>query len=133
MRKLAINITFKPTGGVLAQVNQLILNIDSYDFNQIVFYSTRDNAHLFENITSNKVTLKYVLFSSKSIIFRTIWEQLLLPFLLFTNQIDLLFCPGNISPIINTKKKVQWIHTIGPFEKNFISSFSFRTSCVLII
>jgi len=133
MRKLAINITFKPTGGVLAQVNQLILNIDSYDFNQIVFYSTRDNAHLFENITSNKVTLKYVLFSSKSIIFRTIWEQLLLPFLLFTNQIDLLFCPGNISPIINTKKKVQWIHTIGPFEKNFISSFSFRKRCVLII
>lgn len=133
MRKLAIDLTFKPTGGVLAQINQLILNIDSYDFNKIIFYTTRDNAQLFKNIKSNRVILNYVTFSNRSIIFRAIWAQLILPFLLILHQIDLLLCLGNISPIINTKKKVQWIHTIGPFEKTFISSFPFRQRCILLV
>jgi glycosyltransferase involved in cell wall biosynthesis len=133
MSKLAIDVTFKPTGGVLTQINQLILNIDSYEFNEIIFYTTHDNALLFENLSLNNVTIKYVLFSSKSLILRAIWAQIFLPLLLVLNQIDLLFCPGNISPIVNTRKKVQWIHTIGPFEKNFISSFAFRERCILSI
>ena len=133
MSKLAIDVTFKPTGGVLTQLNQLIVNIDSYEFNEIIFYTTHDNDSLFENINLNKITIKYVLFSSRSLILRTIWAQVFLPFLLVFNQIDLLFCPGNISPIVNTRKKIQWIHTIGPFEKDFISSFAFRERCILII
>ena len=65
MRKLGIDITFKPTGGVLAQINQLILNLESYDFEQIIFYTTPDNKNLFENINSNKVVVNVVPFSSK--------------------------------------------------------------------
>jgi len=133
MRKLGIDITFKPTGGVLAQINQLILNLESYDFEQIIFYTTPDNKNLFENINSNKVVVNVVPFSSKSLLFRTIWAQMILPVLLIIYGIDILFCPGNISPIINVKKKVQWIGTIGPFEKNFISFFSFKSRVVLFI
>jgi len=57
MSKLAIDVTFKPTGGVLTQLNQLIVNIDSYEFNEIIFYTTHDNDSLFENINLNKITI----------------------------------------------------------------------------
>ncbi len=133
MHTLAIDLTFKPTGGTLAQINQLIRNSNSYDFENIVFFITNDNVHLFKNSNNKKIILKYVNFSNQSIILRTIWAQILLPILLVINHIDILLCPGNISPILNSKKKAQWIHTIGPFEKDFISSFPFRERLILYV
>lgn len=126
MRTLAIDLTFNPTGGTLAQVNQIIENLSSYDFDKILFYITPDNRHLFREKNDKKIILKCVKFSNQSIILRTIWAQIILPVLLVLNQVDLLFCPGNISPIFNSKRKVQCIHTIGPFEKDFVSYFSFK-------
>ena len=117
----------------MVQIIQIIKNLDTYDFDNVVFYITTDNFHLFENNNDKKIILKCVKFSNKSIILRTIWAQMILPILLVLNRIDVLFCPGNISPIFNSKKKLQWIHTIGPFEKNFISSFAFRERLILII
>ena len=39
-----------------------------------------------------------------------------MPIISINDKIDVLFCPGNISPIIKTTKvKAQWIATIGPF------------------
>tara|TARA_B110000008_G_C16911035_1_gene540730 strand:- start:260 stop:1165 length:906 start_codon:yes stop_codon:yes gene_type:complete len=58
---------------------------------------------------------------------------MILPILLVLNCVDVLFCPGNISPIFCSKKKIQWIHTIGPFEKNFVSYFAFRERLILIV
>jgi len=85
-----------------------------------------DNKHLFQNKNDKNVTLKCVKFPNKSIVLRTIWAQIILPVLLVLDHVDLLFCPGNISPIFNSKKKVQCIHTIGPFEKDFIAYFSLK-------
>ena len=131
MRKLAIDLTYKPTGGSIPQITQIINNIDSYDFDKFIFYITNDNLDFFKNNNNKKITLNCVSFSNKSIIFRTIWAQIVLPILLIIGNIDVLFCPGNISPIINSKKKVQWIGTIGPFEKDFISFFSFKNRVIL--
>jgi glycosyltransferase involved in cell wall biosynthesis len=134
MRKLAIDFTFQATGGVLARVNQLIKNINSYDFDEVIFFIASDNRHHFENShIDKKIILKYVKFSNKSIILRTIWVQILLPILLVLNHIDVLYCPVGISPIINIKKKVQYMHTIGPFERDFISFFNFRQRVILYI
>ena len=49
MRKLAIDLTYQPTGGTLAQIIQIITNIDSYDFDKVVFYITQDNTNLFKD------------------------------------------------------------------------------------
>ena len=133
MRRLAVDLTYQPTGGTLNQIIQIIENIESYNFDDVIFYLSYDNLHLIPNNVSNKVSLKQLNFSKKSIILRTIWAQLILPLLLIFDKVDVLFCPGNISPIINTKKKVQWIHTIGPFEKKFISSFPFKEKFILIV
>ena len=133
MRKLAVDLTYQPTGGSLTQIIEIIKNVDSYDFAKVVFYITSDNINLFEGTNEKKIILKNVLFSNKSIIVRTIWAQIILPISLIVNRVDVLFCPGNISPIFNSKKKAQWIATIGPFEKNFISSYAFRERLKLII
>ena len=131
MTKLAIDLTYQPVGGALAQIKEIINNVHCFNFDNIVFYLARENTYLFDDIVNDKIILKTLSFSTKSIIIRTIWAQFLLPISLIKNNIDALFCPGNISPIINSKKKVQWIGTVGPFEKNFISSFSLKEKVIL--
>ena len=133
MSILAVDLTYQPTGGTLSQIIEIIKNIDSYDFNKVVFFTTKDNLYLFENTNEEKVILKNVFFSNKSIVIRTIWAQIVLPILLILNRIDILFCPGNISPIFNTRIKTQWIGTIGPFENKFISSFSMKEKIKIYI
>ena len=133
MSILAVDLTYQPTGGTLSQIKEIIKNIDSYDFNKVVFFTTKDNLYLFENTNEEKVILKNVFFSNKSIVIRTIWAQIVLPILLILNRIDILFCPGNISPIFNTRIKTQWIGTIGPFENKFISSYSMKEKIKIYI
>ena len=133
MTKLAIDLTYQPMGGALAQINEIIKNIDSCDFDNVVFYLSNDNLHFFDDTNDTKIILHPVPFSNKSIIFRTIWAQLILPVSLIVNHVDVLFCPGNISPLLNLRKKVQWIGTVGPFEKNFIPLFGLKTKIILIL
>lgn len=113
--KIAIDITYTPSGGSLSQ----ILNMKKY-FNlnkniDIVIYSKRKNIDLLENVIkdNDKVVLSWL--ADLSVMTRIIWEQLFLPFYLKNDRIDLIFCPGNISPYFSPVKTVQWIGTIGPF------------------
>ena len=133
MSKLAIDLMYQPVGGALAQINEIIRNIESYSFSEVVFYLTRENRHLFDGCDSKKIVLKFVPFSNTSIVVRTLWAQLLLPFLLIITRVDVLFCPGNVSPIFGFVKKAQWVGTVGPFEPNFISSFGWKQKIVLFI
>jgi glycosyltransferase involved in cell wall biosynthesis len=133
MSKLAVDLTYQPVGGALAQINEVIKSVESYSFNKVVFYLSKENRHLFDKCDSKKVVLKFVPFSNTSIVFRTLWVQLLMPFLLMITRVDVLFCPGNISPIFSFVKKTQWIGTVGPFEPNFISSFGLKQKIVLFV
>jgi len=56
-----------------------------------------------------------------------------LPVSLIINNINVLFCTGNISPIFCSKKKSQWIGTVGPFVAGFIDSFPWRQKIVLFV
>lgn len=132
MSKLAIDLTYQPVGGALAQIQETIKHVEYYRFEKILFYCTPDNLHLFNGINEKKIVILPVKFSNKSIFIRTIWAQLILPFSLVYNHVDILFCPGNISPIINLRKKAQWIGTVGPFESGFISSFPFKEKLILL-
>jgi len=133
MNKLAIDLTYQPVGGALSQIKELINNVNIYDFDKVVFYITRDNLHLFKGTDSTKVELKIVRFSNKSIAIRTLWSQIISPISLVLNNISILFCTGNISPIICSRKKAQWIGTVGPFVGGFISSFPWRQRFILFV
>ena len=133
MSKLVIDLTFNPVGGALSQIKEIINNIDLYIFDEILFYSTRENNHLFQDVNTNKIKVIFVPFSNKSIILRSFWAQFILPFHLLIDKSNILFCPGNISPILNFTKKAQWIGTVGPFEKNFIYFFGLKQRIILFI
>jgi glycosyltransferase involved in cell wall biosynthesis len=133
MNKLVIDLTFNPVGGALSQIKEIINNIESYAFDEVLFYSTHENYHLFQDINADKIKVLFVPFSNRSIVLRSLWAQLILPFHLLIDGNNLLFCPGNISPIVNSTKKVQWIGTVGPFEEKFLSFFSFKKRIVLLI
>jgi glycosyltransferase involved in cell wall biosynthesis len=63
-----------------------------------------------------------------------LWLQILLPISIKKNNIDILFCPGNISPIIkSTKIKSQWIATIGPFCKDMYKENNLFTRLSLFL
>jgi glycosyltransferase involved in cell wall biosynthesis len=133
MGKLAIDLTYQPVGGSLAQIIEIIKNVDAYRFDKVIFYIVKENRHLFEGYNDKKIILKIVPFSNTSIFLRTFWAQFLLPFLLKLDGIDVLFCPGNISPIFSIVKKVQWIGTVGPFENDFIAAFPWKQKIVLFV
>jgi len=133
MSKLAIDLTYQPVGGSLAQITEIIKNIDSYNFSEVVFYLTKENRHLFDGFNSTKIVFAFVPFSNTAIVIRALWAQLLLPFSLRIKGVDVLFCPGNVSPILSFVKKVQWVGTVGPFEPNFISSFRWKQKIILFI
>jgi len=133
LKTLAIDLTYQPVGGAISQIKEIIKNIDVYSFDRVYFFVTSDNMHLFEDVENIRIQLIRVGFSNKSIMIRSIWAQIILPISLVLRNIDLLFCPGNISPIINSRKKVQWIGTVGPFEEGLIKTFGLRKKIILFI
>ena len=83
MSKLAIDLTYQPVGGALAQIIEIIKNVETYSFSKVIFYTTKENLYLFDECIESKVVVKIVQFSNSAIIFRTLWAQIFLPFLRF--------------------------------------------------
>ena len=89
MKNLGIDLSFQPIGGSLQHVHAVINDLNLYKFDRITFYAAKDNLHLFKGLTDNRVIIKRLIFSSKSLILRTIWAQLILPVILIIDQIDI--------------------------------------------
>jgi glycosyltransferase involved in cell wall biosynthesis len=133
MTVLAIDLTFRPYGGSYTQILNIFKHLDEYQFEKFIIYSSKENYDEFKNFASKKVVFKVSKFASFSKLARFLWVQLILPFLLLFDDILLLFCPGNFSPIISFTKKIQWIGTVGPFEKDFYNGFSLIQKLNLLI
>ena len=120
--KIAIDITHSPSGGAVTQILKMLEVFNQIDELEIVIYSKKSNNNLISHLTANNRVILSKL-SDLSIIGRILWGQLLLPFYLMRENVDVLFCPGNIGPIFSPVKTVIWIGTIGPFFKDFIKNF----------
>jgi len=113
--KVGINVSGSPSGGSVTQIQNMIYYLSHVKNIELVIYSKKNNNSIFKNINlrNHKITLSWL--SNTSALGRVIWEQLFLPFYVIKDGIDVLFCPGDMSPIYSPIKKVQWIGTIGPF------------------
>jgi len=125
---LAINAAFNPAGGSLTQLVNMVKYFPSSDDNlNLVIYVNKKTKNLLEEqgeIVGTKCEMIVCILPGLSVIFRIPWEQLILPFLLLSKNIDVLFCPGNISPLFTKCKTITWIGTIGPFYKEFYQNFN---------
>tara|TARA_B110000008_G_C16934020_1_gene549855 strand:+ start:221 stop:1381 length:1161 start_codon:yes stop_codon:yes gene_type:complete len=116
--KIAIDVTYSPSGGSLTQIRNMIDVFNGLDDLKIVIYSKKDNNKLLSDVTkNNKVIISSL--ANLAIIGRVLWGQLFLPLYLKKDKIDILFCPGNLGPVFSPIKTVIWVGTIGPFFKDF--------------
>lgn len=133
--KIGIDATFSLHGGSLGHLYNFIKYIShDYDRQKIILYLKPDNLKILDQTIQNKCTIKLIKLSSYGNFFRILWCQLIFPFLVRLDDIDILFCPGNISPILKTTKvKSQWIANIGPFCKDMYQGNNIFTKILLII
>lgn len=99
----------------------------------VVIFIRKQNIDIVKNIKSQNIEILISRFAGISRFARVLWEQTILPFILITNKVDVLFCPGNIAPIFSPVKSIVWIGTIGPFIKSFIKCFTFYEKFELYI
>jgi len=124
--KIAINAAFNPGGGAIQHLINTVRYLPSEDHRlELVIYVTESTLALLEKeklpLDQYKVIVCFI--PGISVITRILWEQLVFPFLLIPEKIDVLFCPGNTAPLFSSSRKVVWIHTIGPFDKDFCQHF----------
>lgn len=141
-KRIAINLTYTPSGGSYAQAFNLIqyLSRVNSQYTFIIISKEKNRSLLESAIIGNNISfIYYSSIANISTLFRVFWEQLYLPFLLRRLNIDILFCPGNISPIFTKTKTIQWIGTMGPFERGFYKGLtifgkgkSYLNRCLMI-
>jgi len=120
MIKIGIDATFNLHGGSHGHLNEIINNLDiSKEKLKILLFLNPNNVSRVDKKILDKCSVKLIKISSFGNFFRVFWCQFILPLKAKFYDLDVLFCPGNFSPIIKTTKvKSQWIATIGPFCKD---------------
>lgn len=111
--KIAINTLplYKTKVGMGKYVVELVNRVTKIDKeNKYLIYVSNENKHFF-NLTSKNVNIQQVpkIFSNPSL--RIIWEQLILPFSLWRNSIDVYHALGFVLPLF-LKQKIISVVTI---------------------
>jgi glycosyltransferase involved in cell wall biosynthesis len=133
--KIAIDATFNPHGGSKGHLQEFIVEFSKkFSKSEIILYLKNENTKILNKSILEKCTVKIIKLSSYGNFFRILWVQLFLPIYAKFDKIDVLFCPGNFSPIFKTTKvKAQWIATIGPFCKDMYIGMRFYQKFTLFI
>ena len=131
--KLAIDATYNPSGGTKTQIINMLKYFSKIKELNILLYCSEENKKILMSFKQENLEIKIVKFIHISRIIRLLWQQLILPISLIFKNIDVIFCPGNITPIFTNVKNVQWIGTIGPFYPEFYREFSILTKISLYL
>ena len=133
--KIGIDATFTPHGGSLGHLLEFITELSNkFTKADLILYTKKENLEVLGNFITGKCTLRICKSASYGNFFRVFWGQFCLPIWSIVDDLDILFCPGNISPIIKTTRiKAQWIATVGPFSDDVYSTSRFSTSFVNFI
>lgn len=133
--KIGIDATFNLHGGSYGHLKGFLENFSKlYKRDDIILYINPNNIKKLDKKILDQFNLKVIKISSYGNLFRILWGQCILPFIAKVDNIDALFCPGNISPILKTTLvKSQWIATVGPFCKDVYVGVKLSTKISLLI
>ena len=134
--KIAINAAFNAIGGAKMQLINMAKLIPSsnYELDLIIYVNKHTYSLLKEEgdiLENYKVVVCNI--PSISTIFRYLWEQFVFPFLLLSKNIDVLLCVSNTAPLYSKGKRIQWIQTMGPFDKEFYQYFNLANKIKLYL
>lgn len=109
MSKIGINLLYinpKLAGGSVTYALKLVKEISLLDKqNKYIIYINKECKDInFE--VGNNFNIRVLNFEYSSVYLRYFWEQLILPFYVFKDKIDLLHSLGYVTPLFTTAKKV---------------------------
>jgi glycosyltransferase involved in cell wall biosynthesis len=109
IKKIGINLLFinpKLAGGSVTYAMKLVKEISKLDKeNQYVIYINRECQHFNFEVGDN-FRIRILNFEYSSVYLRYFWEQVILPFYVFKDKVDLLHSLGYVTPLFLTAKKV---------------------------
>lgn len=116
--KIAINALSAKIGGGITYIKNVAPRLAKYDTKNEYYlfvsdenyYKLIDEQTSFEGVRIIKIRT-YGLFS------RLFREQIVIPYYVLAEKIDILFCPANLISFFAPCKKVLWIQNIDPFIK----------------
>jgi len=114
--KILINGLSAIIGGGITYINNIVPRLVNIDNNNqyILLVSIRSKNSILLPAKGNG-RLKIVFFAIFNLFHRMIFEQVFIPFIVWRNKVDILFCPANIVSFFSPCKKVLWIQNIDPF------------------
>ena len=119
--KIAINTTSAVAGGGITYIKNLLTYISKINTeHQYLILTTIEGKETFYFQQPNFEFLSFKI-PSKNSLLRILWEQLILPFILKKESVDVLFSPGNICPLFSKLPNVVMIQNIEPFSNDLSS------------
>ncbi|HHT9158619.1 MAG: hypothetical protein A2099_07185 [Planctomycetes bacterium GWF2_39_10] len=113
--KIAINTTSAVAGGGVTYIKNLLTYLSKINTNhQYLILTTLKGKKVFYFHHPNFKFLSFQM-PSKSPILRLCWEQVFLPVFLKKKEIDILFSPSNVCPLLTRLQNVIMIQNIEPF------------------
>ena len=114
--KIAINTTSAVAGGGVTYIKNLLTYLSKINTNhQYLILTTRKGKDVFYFQHPNFTFLSFRM-ASRNPLLRILWEQLILPFILKKESVDVLFSPGNICPLFSKLPNVIMVQNIEPFS-----------------
>jgi glycosyltransferase involved in cell wall biosynthesis len=95
MKLIVINALSALRGGGQTYLVNLLNHLPDGDFKTLLIVNSENKA-VFENYASDSIELHEVVWASKSIIHRTLWECFSLPSFLTEQEADVYYAPGGI-------------------------------------
>lgn len=119
MMRVGINAIFLVAGkggGIERYLRNLIKALQKLDHeNRYIIFTNKDNTGTFDLKENFKEYFSPV--SARFRPMKILWEQFLLPFQVKAAGIDVLFSPGNVSPLFVSCPSVVVIHDLIPFVR----------------
>ncbi|HHT9159733.1 MAG TPA: glycosyltransferase family 4 protein [Candidatus Brocadiaceae bacterium] len=120
--KIAINTTSAVAGGGVTYIKNLLTYLSKINTNhQYLILTTLKGKDVFYFQHPNFTFLSFRM-ASRNPLLRILWEQLILPFILKKEGVDVLFSPGNICPLFSTIPNVVMIQNLAPFDDAIIDA-----------
>jgi len=114
--KIAINTTSTVAGGGVTYIKNLLTYLSKINTNhQYLILTTLKGKDVFYFQHPNFTFLSFRM-ASRNPLLRILWEQLILPFILEKEGVDVLFSPGNICPLFSKLPNVIMVQNIEPFS-----------------
>lgn len=109
MSKIGINLLYinpKLAGGSVTYALKLVKEISLLDKqNKYIIYINKECKDINFEVGDN-FNIRVLNFEYSSVYLRYFWEQIILPFYIFKDKIDLLHSLGYVTPLFTTAKKV---------------------------